>query len=419
MDRSIAPKISEHVSLSTLPVEHVILKNGIEIDFVNGGSQEILKIELIFDAGSKYQNKSLQSSLAFDLLLEGTERLSGNDFTEAIDLLGGFLSTETTKDFGTITVFVLSKYLKETIDLISEMLTKPRVVEEDFNRLLKNSKNNFLINQEKTSFLAKQALNKRLFAGSAYARVADAASFDDLKHEDVVSFVKQHIVGSGFTTLVSGMVREADVETVKTGFSSLKISNTLKKVVVEKANPKTGIYNIKKENEQCSLSIGKVMPNKNHPDTHKISFVNTILGGYFGSRLMQNIREEKGWTYGISSAVFAFEDAASLMIGGDVLKDKGAETIDEIRKEILKLQTELVSDKEMILIKNYLKGKMLKGFDGAFEQADRYFTINTFGLKWDFYENYLKTLETISAEDVKVIANKYFSFDELVVVTAG
>jgi len=419
MDRSIAPKISEHLSLSTLPVEHVVLKNGIEIDFVNGGSQEILKIELIFDAGSKYQEKALQSSLAFDILLEGTKRLSGNDFTEAIDLLGGFLSTDTTKDFGTITVFVLSKYLKETIDLISEMLTTPRVLEEDFNRLLKNSKNNFLINQEKTNFLAKQALNERLFAGSDYARVADISSFNDLKYEDIERFVKEHIVGSGFTTLVSGMILKADVDAVSTGFSSLDVTNTFNRVVVETAVPKTGLYKIEKENEQCSLSIGKIMPSKNHPDTHKISFVNTILGGYFGSRLMQNIREDKGWTYGISSAVFAFEDAASLMIGGDVLKDKGAETIEEIRKEILKLQTELVSDKEMILIKNYLKGKMLKGFDGAFEQADRYFTINTFGLKWDFYDDYIKTLETISAEDVKAIANKYFSFDELVIVTAG
>ena len=419
MDRSVAPEISDKINLSTLPVEHVALDSGIKIDFINGGSQEILKIELIFDAGSKYQSKPLQSSLAFDLILEGTKRLSGNDFTEAIDLLGGFLSAETTKDFGTVTLFVLNKYLKESMSLVTEMLTSPRIDEDDFNRLLKNSKNNFLINQEKTSFLSKQKLNERLFSGSVYAGVANLDSFNNLKYEDVLDFVGNHIVGSKFSTLVSGKVRKEDVETISLGLSSLSVVNQFSKVVSVVPASLVGHYHIEKENEQCSMSIGKVMPSKNHPDTHRISFVNTILGGYFGSRLMQNIREEKGWTYGISSSVFSFEDVASLMIGADVLKDKESETIEEIKKEILLLQTELVSDKELELLRNYLKGKLLKGFDGAFDQADRFFTINTFGLTWSFYDDYIKTIETITAEEIKAIAIKYFSFEELVIVTAG
>ena len=419
MDRSIAPEISAKISLSTLPIEHVALDNGIKIDFINGGSQEILKIELIFDAGSKYQSKSLQASLAFDLILEGTKRLSGSEFTEAIDLLGGFLSAETTKDFGTVTLFVLNKYLKESMDLVIEMLSSPRIAEDDFNRLLKNSKNNFLINQEKTSYLSKQKLNERLFAGSVYAGVADVSSFDNLKYSDMVDFVNSNIVGSAFSTLVSGKVRDEDVETIGSCFGSLGVVNKVSKVVSSFPVFKAGHYHVEKDNEQCSLSIGKIMPSKNHPDTHKISFVNTILGGYFGSRLMQNIREDKGWTYGVSSSVFSFEDIASLMIGADVLKDKGVETIEEIKKEIIKLQTELVTDQELILLRNYLKGKLLKGFDGAFDQADRFFTINTFGLTWSYYDDYIRTIETITAEEIKAIAIKYFSFDEFVIVTAG
>ena len=107
------------------------------------------------------------------------------------------------------------------------------------------------------------------------------------------------------------------------------------------------------------------------------------------------------------------------MIGADVLKDKGVETIEEIKKEIIKLQTELFTDQELILLRNYLKGKLLKGFDGAFDQADRFFTINTFGLTWSFYDDYIRTIETITAEEIKAIAIKYFSFDEFVIVTAG
>lgn len=419
MDRSIAPEISNKVSLSTLPVENITLDNGIQINSVNGGSQEILKVELIFNSGTKHQSKPLVASIGYDLLREGTTRLTGNEFTEAIDLLGGFLSTESSKDFGTVTLYILNKYLEESVALITEMLTSPRFDSTDFDRLLENQKNNFLINQEKTGFLAKQKLTERLYGDCEYGRVAHLSSFDELTLEDVKLFMNSHVVGSPFKVLISGKVRTEDVDVLKSSFGALKITNEDDTLKVGNIVSETGVFKIEKDNEQCSLSIGKMMPNKDHKDSHKISIVNTFFGGYFGSRLMQNIREDKGWTYGISSSVFAYVDGASLMISGDVLKDKGPESLDEIKKEMERLQNEPVSEKEISLVRNYLKGKLLKSFDGAFEQADRFFTIDTFGMDWSYYDEYLAELDNITADDIQEIAKKYFKYEDLVIVTAG
>lgn len=419
MDRSIAPEISNKVSLSTLPVEKIKLDNGIVINAINGGSQEILKIELIFASGTKHQSKSLVASLGYDLLREGTHRLSGNEFTEAIDLLGGFLSTESSKDFGTVALYVLNKYLKEAVALIKEMLTTPRFDQNDFDRILENQKNNFLINQEKTSFLAKQKLSERLYGDSEYGKVAHLSSFQEVTLADIKSFMNSHVVGSSFDALISGKIRSEDIVVLKEAFSSLEINNPKPEFSLGKIESITGVYSIPKEMEQCSLSIGKMMPNKDHKDSHKISIVNTFFGGYFGSRLMQNIREDKGWTYGISSSVFSYVDGASLMISGDVLKDKGPESLEEIKKELERLQNEPVSEKEISLVRNYLKGKLLKSFDGAFEQADRFFTIDTFGMDWSYYDEYLAELDNITADDIQEIAKKYFKYEDLVIVTAG
>lgn len=419
MDRSIAPAISSQVNLKMLPIQSMKLENNVELHIINGGSQEIVKVELIFNAGSKYQSVPLQAALAFDLLQEGTKFHPGNSFTEAMDLLGGFLSMETTKDYGTITLFVLNKYLSQALGLVQDMLVNPTATEKDFDRLIENHKNNYLINKEKSSFLAKQKQTERLYFGSLYNRVAVESSFDTLTYAEVISFLNEKVIGSPFKVLVSGKVSAKEEAVLKSGFGSMDMVRESGFVHPGEPSPQIGEFHIQKDTEQCSLSIGKILPNKDHKDTHKISIVNTIFGGYFGSRLMQNIREEKGWTYGISSGVFANENVASLSIGADVLKDKRVDTLNEIRNELAKLQNELVSDEELSLVRNYLKGKILKSFDGPFEQADRFFTINAFGLDWSFYNEYLETLDAITPKEVQEIARKYFKYEDLVIVSAG
>tara|TARA_B100000614_G_scaffold205648_1_gene187583 strand:- start:359 stop:775 length:417 start_codon:yes stop_codon:yes gene_type:complete len=134
---------------------------------------------------------------------------------------------------------------------------------------------------------------------------------------------------------------------------------------------------------------------------------------------MQNIREEKGWTYGIHSTIINYKEVTSLVISADVLQDKGDDTFEEIKKEIDRLQHELISEKELDILKNYLRGSLLKGFDGAFEQIDRFFSVDSFGLGWTYYDQYIKTLESITPKDIQKISIQYLDWNDFVFVKVG
>lgn len=412
------PVIDNTIQLSPISVHEEVV-NGIEISYLGGADAPIVKLEFLFNAGSKYQDKPLTASIGFDLLHEGFEQLKGADFREQINGLGVYYGMETTKDYGSLTFYVLERNLAELLKLVRGILTQPVLSEDEFNRLRQKQKNDFLIDSEKTSFLARQSFSERLFFDTAYGKVAYLESFDDVNYEDVTDFMETYFVKASFKMLVAGFVSSSVKEQIRLFCNTLAKRAPMPVEIVAQLTPKNGLHEIKKDGEQCSLIMGIELPQKGHRDDHLIGITNTILGGYFGSRLMQNIREDKGWTYGISSMIMTYQDASILAIAADVLKDKGEGTMAEIEKEIKLLQTVLVPQKELDTLISYLKGKVIRSFDGAFEQADRYFSIKSFNLGWDYYFDYVKMLEHITPEMIREAAKKYFNWDAFTIIKAG
>src|SRR5690606_9190368 len=152
---------------------------------------------------------------------------------------------------------------------------------------------------------------------------------------------------------------------------------------------------------QSAIRIGRVMPNKNHPDYFSLQILTTILGGYFGSRLMKNIREDKGYTYGINAGVMSMQQAAFFYINTEVGVDVTDNALAEIYKEIELLQTVLVSDDELALVKNYILGQVLRSCDGPFNMASLFENVHFFGLDFDYYNNYIEKVKNIDAEELK------------------
>ena len=418
MDRTIVPQINNKIELTKLKVKKEICNN-IEVNYIDGGSAPLLKIELVYNAGSKYQSQPLVASLAFDILRDGSKRLNGKAFKETINGLGVYYGMDISKDFGTLSFYVLERNLKPLLDLVKEVITQPNLPEKEFNRLRQKEKNDFLIDNEKTSFLARQKFAEVLFNESEYGHVAHHEDFDKLEYQMAKSFIYENIVNAPFKLLVSGNISNSSKTLFQQFSESLQVASKVAKKQAKKSNPIKKLHTVKKDSEQCSVMLGKLLPSKVHVDYHKISIANTLLGGYFGSRLMQNIREDKGWTYGIHSSIIHYEDASSLVISTDVLKDKGDQTIREIKAEIEKLQSELILEKELDVLRNYLKGNLLKGFDGAFEQIDRFFSVDSFGLDWSYFDCYIQKLDTITPEEIREISLKYFKWEDFVLVKVG
>jgi predicted Zn-dependent peptidase len=170
---------------------------------------------------------------------------------------------------------------------------------------------------------------------------------------------------------------------------------------------------------QSSIRIGRRLFKRQHPDFYRMIVANEVLGGYFGSRLMRNIREDKGFTYGISSSIAPMRQEGYWVIGTDVKKEFTQATIDEIEKEINRLQTELVADNELETVKNYLAGEFAGSLHTPFEIADRVRLMVLEGLEADFYSNYIQRLRVVTAADIQTMAQKYWQWDDLQRVIIG
>jgi predicted Zn-dependent peptidase len=272
---------------------------------------------------------------------------------------------------------------------------------------------------EKVSYLAQRAFQQRLFNSSEiYSRVATEAYYENINPADFKKFFESNY-RTGMTKVVVVGNLEQDVvdeiiDTVgkwaKTGTS--EFAKNIKNL--------PGQIHIEKENAvQTAIRMGKILFNKTHADYNDFMVLNTVLGDYFGSRLMSNIREDKGYTYGIGSMVAEYNHIGYFMIATEVGKEVKDATLTEIKFEIERLQTELIAEEELNLIRNYLLGQLLKSADGPYSMMDLYLSAEAQGLNFDFYNKAIKDLHAITPERIKELAVKYLKWDEMTIVSAG
>ena len=170
---------------------------------------------------------------------------------------------------------------------------------------------------------------------------------------------------------------------------------------------------------QGAIRIGRQFPNRHHPDFMQMMVLNTVFGGYFGSRLMGNIREEKGYTYGIHSYVQSHFQDTALIISTEAGKDVSEATVEEVYKEMEILREELIDEEELLLIRNYLIGTILGDMDGPFQTIGRWKNIILNNLDEQYFYDTIKMIKNISAEELQAVAIKYLQpedFYELIVI---
>ncbi|MGM0648758.1 MAG: M16 family metallopeptidase, partial [Bacteroidota bacterium] len=170
---------------------------------------------------------------------------------------------------------------------------------------------------------------------------------------------------------------------------------------------------------QSAIRLGLRLQNRTHPDFMELKILNTILGGYFGSRLMKNLREDKGLTYGVGSAIGSARQSGLWIIATEVGAEYTQKALSEIYKEINNLKTTLVSDQELQLIQHYLPGKILRALEKDFDKLDSFMELSDHQLPEDYYSSFLKAINNITADRIKELANQYLMFDDISEVVVG
>ncbi len=400
------------------------LANGIPVYLLDAGTQEITRIEFIFRAGIRHQSQSLISSGVNDMLDEGTHTRNAEAIAEELDFFGAFIETETQHDNATFTLFSLNKHLSSTLPIVNDIIRNASFPEEEFKIYLSNKKQKFVVDSDKVSTLARRRFNELLFgAKHAYGTITKLEDFDVVKRESLIDFHKNNYTADRCTIIVSGKIPDNILALLDQFFGDekwKKVSNPSDEKLPNAISDSKHVHTIEKDGAiQSAIRIGRVLFNKHHEDYLGMQVLNAVLGGYFGSRLMANIREDKGYTYGIGSGLVSMYDGGYFFISTEVGVDVTNATLKEIYFEIDKLQHELVGDDELELVRNYLIGVFLRSTDGPFAIGDRLKGILGYGLGYEYYDRYVKTIRTITPEQLRDLARKYLMKEDLIELVAG
>ncbi len=421
MDRTLAPAFKQVEHIDILKAECHTLDNGIPLFFVDAGEQDLLRIELIFDNVAWNTAKPLQAFTVNALLQEGTSNYTASQLAEKFDYYGAFLQKDYSYDQSSVVLYTLTKHLSSVLPLLREILTDAIFPQAEIETFVRNQQQKLSVSLEKNDVLARRSFNQVLFGNTLYGHAPLYTDYEKLKPSDLLDYYKKAYQPSNCTIIASGKVSEATLYSINATFGTAWEESTAGVKNEFSFAPGSGSTHFLERPDalQSALRLGQLAINRIHPDFPALQVLNTIFGGYFGSRLMANIREDKGYTYGIGSGISSLKDAGYFFISTEVGADVCTAAMAEIEKEMKLLRTELISEGELALVRNYMLGSLLGSLENAFSHADKFKNTYFFGLDASYYERYAQTVRTISPQKLLELANTYLQFDKLEKVIVG
>ena len=421
IDRTVAPAFGQVENIELIKAKSIVLDNGLKVFSVNGGDQDLVRIEFIFENIAYDTSKPLQSYAANTMLNDGTRELSASEIADKIDYYGAFLQTDFSNDQSTVTLYSLNKHLTATLPVVKAIIADSIFPQVELDTFIRNQKQKLSVNLEKNDFLSRKIFNSVLFSNTLYGYDTRAEDYDRLTRIQLQEYFSQAYQPENCTVVIAGKVQNEALNLIDSLFG--KNWQGGRSVTPNNFNfyPGSGKehYIEKADALQSAIRLGKIAINRSHSDFPGMQVLNTILGGYFGSRLMANIREDKGYTYGIGSALVSMKNAGYFFIASEVGADVCTSALTEIQKEIEILKTETVSEQELGLVRNYMLGSMLGGLENALSHADKFKNIYFSGLGYEYYQNYIQIVKTISAQELLVLANKYLDWEGMEKVVVG
>jgi len=419
--RSVAPQ-THPVSSFQLPAAKIIsFSNGAQLHVLKGFNQPVIKFEIVFKAGKIYEDKRGVSYLAAKMLLEGSKNYTSKQIADKVAFYGASLECNQGFDRASLTLYCLAKHFFDILPLIVDVVSHPTIPETELELLKKRTIQNIAIEKEKNSSLATTLLTKNIY-GEHHPYVAgqDESDINAITRNDIQAFISHSYLFQEAVYFLTGDVWQEHEDKISASFDQVRSGSSLADIsILQNSSPETYSFLEKPEKLQSSIRVGTSWPLMQHADYPKLALLNKILGGYFGSRLMKNIREDKGFTYGIFSALSPKEVDTLFYIGTDVNYQNTDETIQEINKEIQRLQEELISEEELETVKTYTIGKFINETSTIFDQADKYKTIVLRNFSADYYSQYIQVLQNTSANNIINLAGDYLNLSKLNYVVVG
>ena len=424
LNRTIAPPIKDAIDfeITLKPCTRISLSNGVPVYFINDGAEEVVMIDFVFDAGNNFEIKNGIASSTNYLIKNGTLEKNAFQITEFIEYYGAYLSRKSFNETASITLHCLSKHLKELLPLIREIITEAIFPQSELEIFQQNSIQRLSVNLLKCEFVANRVIDEFLYgANHPYGKVNSKHDIESINREDLISFYNQFYIKSKCRIFAAGKLPSDFEQLLNLHFGDLTLNENIVPVKYrrEPALQKKHFINNDPNGVQGAIRIGRPFPNRRHPDFKKAIVLNTLFGGYFGSRLMGNIREDKGYTYGIHSYLENHLEESSWVVSTEAGKEVCQATIEEVYKEMKLLCEEPVNAEELLLVKNYMMGLNLGYIDGPFQVISRWKSLILNDVDENYFYDSIRIIKQVSAEELQALANKYLlpeDFFELLVI---
>jgi len=421
LNRGVSPPIKNITQLLLKIPQEIALSNGIPVFVVNMGTQDVFKIEVIFNAGRPFEQKKMVARATANLLNEGTRTKSAAEIAEQLDFYGSSLSLPVNLDTSNVILFGLNKHFDKMIHLLIDLLTAPIFPQEELNSYLENSKQRLLVDLAQTDVVSYRAITEFIYGKEhPYGYNSLPELYAKITRQDLIQHWENNFIANNCKVIISGKISDAMLQKLDTYLGKLPIKELPKEnfPAIIKQTPQK--VKIKQEGAvQTSIRIGRQLFNKHHPDFRGLLFLNTVLGGYFGSRLMANIREDKGYTYNIYSTLDALHRDGYFYIGTEVGTEFAELALKEIYKEMNLLCEEKISVNELQMVKNYMLGNLLTMLDGTFNVSDVVKTIVTEQLGFDSFVTLVDSIHQTTPEQLQKLAQKYFRKEDMWEVVVG
>lgn len=423
LDRSKRPETHGISCIEIIKPEQVTFDNGIPVNVIRMGDTPVSRLDLIFERGRCDEGKPMVSDFTASLMREGTATRTAEEIAGILDFYGSWMGSESSAHNTTLSIYSLNRHFKDIIDVFAEIATKPIFPEKELDNMKALAASRLKNNCQKVSYLASAEFQKRYYGDTHnLGKRPDEETIFSITRDELMNFHRENICLENAKIVISGIVDDNMLSILNNSFGQTSITKHASKSQSDKPHKKfsPGTFTVEKSDAvQSAIKIGIPTILRTHPDYIPLRILVTALGGYFGSRLMQNIREEKGYTYGISALLIGMRDNSCITISSQCATAYTKKVIEEICNEMRKLQNAPIEKDELERVKSYMRGDLAKTTDTPFSLADYYCASITNNIPENYFRCQCETIDSITPDKLQDTAKKYLDCEQMLTVVAG
>lgn len=421
IDRTISPDVFDFESLSIRHPNEFFLDNGVRIVNLEMGEQPVTRLTVKWDNGRADCDSDVRFIMMYKLLREGTRSFSAEEISNTLEFNGTWLGVDPSDHSGAVSLYSLNSCFDKVFPTFMEIITAPAFPERAVALIGEKSAAAELLQHKKVSYLASR-LDRSLIFGENHpmARRVNPDDYRDVTSSQIAELFARSIAANTPTVYICGQTAPI-LQNICEAFSALTFQGDpiKEKILPPVLSEERFKYQKLDGSLQSALNISIPTIPRSHPDYIPLRYAIMALGGYFGSRLMKNIREDKGYTYGISAYLLGFRETGQIIISTQTDNQYAVPVVEEVLKEIERLKTVPLNDNEMKAFRRHALSTLAGMLDSPFTVMDHFISLDTNNIAPDYYEEQFRIIKALNPDDISHVTSRYLRPDNIRISLAG